>query len=36
MLKEFKDALPQDLIAQLKRVLYYHNPTKFVDYVTVE
>ena len=36
MIKECKDALPRDLLAQLKRFLRHHNPTKFVGYVTVE
>ena len=36
MLQECKDALPPYLIAELKRVMNHHNPTKFVVHVIIE
>ena len=36
MLQEYKDALPLDLLAQLKRVLNHHNATKFLGHITEE
>ena len=33
MLQEHKDALPPDLLAQIKIVLNHHNPTKFAGHV---
>ena len=36
MLRECKEALPPDLIAQLKRFLHHHNPNKFAGYITAE
>ena len=34
--KEHKDALPPELLSQLKRVLHHHKPTTFVVHVMVE
>ena len=36
ILQECKDALPPDLLVQLKRVLNHHNLTKFVGHGTTE
>ena len=36
MLQESKDAVPPDLLAQLKRKLNHHNLTNFVGHVTAE
>ena len=34
-IQECKDALPPDLLVELKLVLNHHNPTKFVGYFIV-
>ena len=33
ILKECKDVLPLELLAQLKRVLHHYSPTKFVGHI---
>ena len=34
--REYKEDLPLELIAQLKRILNHHNPTRFIGHVTEE
>ena len=36
ILRDYKDALPPELLVQLERVLHYHNPRKFIGYITVK
>ena len=36
ILKECKDVLPLELLAQLKRVLHHYSPTKFVGHIAAE
>ena len=36
MIQECKDALPPDLLAQIKRALIHYNPTNFVGHVEAE
>ena len=34
--KERKDALFPEILAQLKRILHHHSPTKFISHMTAE
>ena len=36
VLKEYKDTLSPELMSQLKQVLHYHNPKKFIGHVAAD